>query len=728
MKVGKSAITPKQTAGNCRRFCLTALVTLMSGPSVAADEDIYFSNLPVVATVSRLPQALADAPGSVTVIDREMIKASGVRDLNDIFRLVPGFNTYPFNSDAAPRVTYHGITDEEFSPRVQVLVDGRSQYSPLFRSGVNWAIMPVALEDIERIEVVRGSNSASYGSNAFLGVINIITVDSSQVKGVSVSASHGNQGVRDYTLRTGGRFGTLGNFRFTYQQRDDQGLTDQWDWKDGFRARLFDFRADLTLTERDQLTINAGQALGVNLNGTGRKAIVGNVVQSYEDPCSPFFSISQSNTFLQLMWQRALSPDSDLQVRYAHIEDWGSGNHVERCGNTSFNGNSDLLYRVDLYGDKGTRDELEIQHTFSPWQAVRLVWGFGSSWEATRSETMFHGNPTIRRQVSRIFGNVEWKAAERVTLNAGATAEHDTLAGPTFSPRLSASYHLTPENTVRLGWSRAHRTPSAIDLRGDRWKSPFSTAAGTPIPADELYVRRFYADGSIEPERIDSYELAYLGDWKSLRMSLDVRLYHEIIPNRLLSLRRRLTDPALCEISSGPPFVCTGGATAEYTTNAQHVETEGIEYQWRWQPWEGTRLLFNQAFTHIYSHYLETLDTSESAQRLENIQLLTQMSAPRRSATAMLMQKLPLGLEFSATHYWVGAMKWTQNSMVLPYKRLDLRLAYPFRIGSTGGELAYVLQSANGEHGEFKFDPDGAVGPAGRIVSERQWLTLRLDF
>jgi iron complex outermembrane receptor protein len=80
------------------------------GVAFAADEDIYFSELPVVASVSRLPQRLADAPTAVTVVDRDMIKASGARDLNDIFRLVPGFQTYPNNTEPA-KVTYHGMGD-----------------------------------------------------------------------------------------------------------------------------------------------------------------------------------------------------------------------------------------------------------------------------------------------------------------------------------------------------------------------------------------------------------------------------------------------------------------------------------------------------------------------------------------------------------------------------------------------------------------------------------------
>jgi iron complex outermembrane receptor protein len=206
----------------------------MSGNARSADEDAYFSELPIVASVSRLPQKLADAPAAVTVVDRDMIKASGARDLNDIFRLVPGFQTYPNNTEAA-RATYHGLGDGDYAPRVQVLIDGRSMLSPLFGSGVNWATLPVALEDIERIEVVRGTNAVSYGSNAFLGVINIITVDPALVRGTSVS-NYGNQ--MSVTIRSG-RAARLVRSGFShYRHQNGDGHIDNW--IDSYR-HLFDF-------------------------------------------------------------------------------------------------------------------------------------------------------------------------------------------------------------------------------------------------------------------------------------------------------------------------------------------------------------------------------------------------------------------------------------------------------------------------------------------------------
>lgn len=236
------------------------LFSLLCSNALAEDQ-LFFAELPVVASVSRLPQRQADAPASVTVIDREMLRASGVRSLNDIFRLVPGFQTFA-HSDTTARVNYHGVTDDnDFSPRVQVLVDGRSLHSPLFRGGVNWALIPVAIEDIERIEVVRGSNSVSYGTNAFLGVINIITVDPTLVNGASVSVSAGSQGVRDVTLRGGGRIGE-GNFRVTYQEDSDNGLDDSYDWEDSYRVRRLDARVDYQLGMRDALEFNLGKVEG----------------------------------------------------------------------------------------------------------------------------------------------------------------------------------------------------------------------------------------------------------------------------------------------------------------------------------------------------------------------------------------------------------------------------------------------------------------------------------
>lgn len=704
-----------------RSFLLPLLLSALP-TAVRAEVDGFFSDLPVVATVSRLPQRLADAPTSVTVIDRDIIRASGARDLNDVFRLVPGFQTFPHNTDSA-RVTYHGLTDEDFSPRVQVLVDGRSLYSPLFRNGVNWALIPVALEDIERIEVVRGTNAVSYGSNAFLGVINIITVDASLTRGFSVAASQGGQGIADYTLRGGGRLGEAGALRFTYQQRSDNGLTDRYDWRDFYDTRLLDLRADLQPSNIDSLEIGLGRVEAVSqfgrldfATGTGK----------LDDP---FRDYEQSSTHLQLLWRRVPDAGRELRVRYAFSEDWASDAHGETktSGFTSGGATVPILMNVNAYGGRSRTHEVEAQYTFAPFADTRLAWGGSWRLDSLSAPDYLYGRDEVSRRVGRVFGNLEWKPATWFTGNVGASQEYDSLGGDHLSPRASGNFHLDAQNTVRLGYAKAYRTGSIVDYLGDRRYLPYATTAGVPIPLGSVYRRRFLGDAQMPAERMESYEIGYLGDWKPVRMSFDMRLFHEHIPNRLMIVSRNLPG-SLCDVrdlSGG----CYGGTTsADFTTPTQDVVVQGMEYQWRWQPLDNTRLMLGQAFTRITADFLP--DPALSAQDRDKLYLLTTRSAPSHSTSLMLMQKLPWNLEFSTSAYWLARTRWSQNTEVPGYHRVDARLAWPFNIGGQRGELAYTVQSLNGEHVEFKGQNGNDTGTllASRRVERREWVSLRLDF
>ena len=691
-----------------RPLWMAALAGMCSNGALwAADEDAYFSELPIVASVSRLPQRLADAPTAVTVVDRDMIKASGARDLNDIFRLVPGFQTYPNNTEAA-RVTYHGLGDGDYAPRVQVLINGRSMLSPLFGSGVNWAALPVALEDIERIEVVRGTNAVSYGSNAFLGVINIITVDPALVRGVSVSTNYGNQNVRDYSLRTGGKIGESGDFRFTYRYQNDDGLTNRYNWIDSYASRLLDLRADFALNEWDSLQFSLGQAEGVTQNGRLKPNKKG-VLQA--DPTNPFRDVRQTDNYAQLVWRRVLSNDSDIQLRYSYVADQSDDAFAVVLPGLA-------PVRVNQSGDEGIRHEIELQHTMRAYETARLVWGTSWRSDALRSEWTLRNEGIVRRDVGRVFGNVEWQPAPWFTGNLGLAGENDSLAGFHAAPRVSTNFHFNAENTVRFGASRAYRTGSIQNYRGHE---------ETPIPNVGPY-KPFYefisvGNPNMPAERLDTVEVGYLGDWRDWRSSLDVRLYNEKIHDRLFRI----------DLGYG------NTAVPSSTIPIQDVQITGIEYQFKWQPFEATRIVLNQAFARIQSDYLAsalalqhttlTDPAAVAGNKAQQIANFTNQSMPGRSTSILLMQKLPWGLEFSTAAYWQGKMKWSTNTESIAYHRVDARLGYPFHFGGFGGELAYVVQSLNGAHGEYKSAYNSpAVQPDDRVVDRRQWVSLRLDY
>lgn len=180
---------------------LSLLLGMLIGLPVLAD-DLFLdgSALPEVLTATRLKQSPAAVPGSMTVLDNELIRASGARDISELLRLVPGMMVGAISGNQAT-VNYHGTNASE-ARRMQVLIDGRSVY----RAGlatVDWSDIPVAMEDIERIEVFRGPNTVSYGANALMAVVNIITRAPANSHGTRFKVTRGQRGISDWYASQG---------------------------------------------------------------------------------------------------------------------------------------------------------------------------------------------------------------------------------------------------------------------------------------------------------------------------------------------------------------------------------------------------------------------------------------------------------------------------------------------------------------------------------------------
>lgn len=682
---------------------LVYLATLLPAAPACADDGLFFGDLPTVLTVSRLAQPQSEAPGSVTVIDHEMIVASGARDLSDLLRLVPGFQVTSRNNEPA-RVSYHGLGDDDYSPRVQVLIDGRSQYSPLFRGGVNWDVLPVALADIDHIEVIRGSNSAAYGSNAFLGVVNIITLDASQTRGLAISASQGNGGIAERSVRWGGRIGQA-DVRMTVQQRSDSGWdrqpdqdTTTTDWNDGQRLRLFDLRGDLPVGDADSLQFGLG--------GAGNRLGVGDPTEDL----NPDRDQTESSRYLQLTWRHVINDDSETRLAYYHVEDRIDDDYYDTL---AFAPGVTLGFDAQRSGHS-TRDDLEFQHTLAlPEHASRLVWGMEGRWDSVVFPLYYGSDAAQHRDVERLFGSFEWRPQPLWIVNTGASLEHDSGSGSTLAPRFGINRHLDEAQTLRFVVSRAYRSPSTSQLIGNYRISP-STINGAPVSVGSYYQYKFLGNADLRPERVDAIEIGYHGDWRALRSNLDVRLYREQVHDRLLSVDTLLPD-GYCNVYPGNTVLCQ--QPVKYTVNGQDVDLHGIEYQWQWQPFDGSRLIVSQAFEYLHAH-LQTFASTDSASNLARLNEQTEQSAPQRSDTVMWMQQLGSGVSYSLVYYRIGTIQWTQNSENGSYQRIDGRLAYAFRVGGKRAEAAFTLQSLDGTHDEFRTN---------RPVRERGWLTLSLE-
>src|SRR3984957_16629254 len=142
-----------------------------------------------VTTASKEPEEVWNTPAAIYVLTQEDIRRSGATNVPDILRLVPGVEVARIDSDHWA-VGIRGF-GSEFSKSVLVLIDGRSVYTPLF-AGVYWELQNVLLEDVERIEVIRGPGGTIWGANAVNGVINIITKSTKDTHGALASVSGGN--------------------------------------------------------------------------------------------------------------------------------------------------------------------------------------------------------------------------------------------------------------------------------------------------------------------------------------------------------------------------------------------------------------------------------------------------------------------------------------------------------------------------------------------------------
>jgi iron complex outermembrane recepter protein len=639
-------------------FCLT-LIAFASAASaqtgVVASEKDYFDDMPVVLSVSRLPQRLDETPGAVTVLDRDFIRRSGARDVADLLRLVPGFQSSASFYSVAPTASYHGAFDS-YSNRMQVLVDGRSVYSPYFIGSVGPGLQTVALEDIERIEILRGSNSAAYGARAFLGVVNIVTRHTSVTLGTQGALTAGQNGVRDAQARLGWGNDTA-TYRITVDQRADDGLAGS---NGNNQVNRFNFRSDFFTSAGDEVQLRLG-----NYAIDSGKGFPGNIND-------PLRNSQFDSSYVQADWRRSLSADEDLAVSWSHTQETYLDDFPFPLAALGLKG----TYVVSGSG-QASSDALSLQHTFRASPVTRVVWGGEFRHETVTSAALYATDADFVTDFTRLFGNLEWRAAPSVVVNAGAMAEKSSVTGETLSPRLMANWHFAQGQTLRAGVSKAYRPPSTFEKFVDlKYVLPNGRT-----------IQQILATGHVSPERVVTNELGYLGEFPQWGASLDVRAYREKIDG---FIRQK-----------------TVTAQPRNYANDEDFAIQGWEYQFKWRPWAGAQFILNQAYTDIGAFSKPKGNG-------------TAFAAPKRSSTLVYFQKFPNGLDFSLSHQDSGTATLAGDGLdsQQAFTRTDMRLGWPLRWGTHTGELAFTVQNLGQPYADY----DKLFA-----FNRRAFVTLRLD-
>lgn len=668
-----------------------ALLVLIAGALSAAaaaqgrataGESPFFEELPTVLSASRLPQVLHEAPGAVTILDRDFIRATGYRDVARLLRLVPGMQIGQERGHGQ-WVTYHGL-GSDFPSEIQVLIDGRSVYAPSSFGGVDWSGLSLTVDEIERIEVVRGTNSNAFGANAFLGVINIITRHSQQDRGSRGQVNVGNHGIADLQAAWSGGDDDLG-VRISAVQTRDNGFSGVHDSR---HSQVLSLRSDYRVDARNELMLRAGYNKSERGLGYPDSIFDNNAVRTS----------STTDYSLHLTWRHSVGEDEEWLASFYHNRESGIDHWLA---------NGMGFQNVPLSrGTDSTRSNAEIQHRFTLAPQARVVWGLEARQDEADSPGLFAGGNPPKHKLYRAFSNLDWRLAPGWQLNLGALVEKNGAAATQFIPRAFVNWQASGTDTFRAGYSRAWQQRNLFEVYGDvRAYDPKGAPGALPIAWP------YVPNPNLRIPHVDTVELGYLGRFPSIDATLDVRVFNERISDFVI--RQRFPVSPLGQLALPLP-------TSQFTNLDSAVELRGIEYQLRTRPWRGGELLL--------SHTL-----IDRRMKQEEIR---QRTSPH-SASLTWLQKYPAGWTSTASLLRMGPLAGGYGyvpgceTTSKPYTTLDLRIARAFRFEGRKAEVALNGINLGSPHQEIADRSEQClpahVGKPVNPASSMVWMSLSIE-
>ena len=658
-------------------------VGVICGSACAAgypSEKDYLQELPIVLSASRLSQPISETPNAMTVIDRDMIVASGARNIADVFKLVPGMYV-GYASGHTPIVSYRGITDE-YARRMQVLVDGRSIYLPILGQ-VDWTELPLDIGDIERIEVIRGPSAASHGSNSVQGVINIFTRGATDARKIELFARRGDAGVSDVTARFGGA-GDSWDYRVTLASRGDSGFDPLPDvtsipLNDNNCTQLINTQIGYRPTGSDTIDVRLGYSDSTRQLGD---------LSAGWTATSLFTGLRDQKVgsdFEQLTWLHTFAGNSDLQLNYYHIgrnmKDQRYSTPCVNCAPTALNliasGSYPLSEDAVIH-----RHDLEMQHTLNTSPDNRVVWGIGARQDSATAPNSLRYSATWREY--RLFAHDEWRITPASLINIGAMAEKNALLQTRVSPRASYNYHLTLRDTLRASVSVAYRNPEMVEELGNQ------SVLLNNVAGKQWTWHNFSAAGGLSPEKTIAREIGYIGQLDEAGSTLDVRAFHD-----------QISDIIWIDLVADPDSIVTP-KSFQSDFNAFYSGVEGtLNYNFGTR----SRLIVNYAHQVAGASPSRISPIAAINASLQSYAYKYRETVPLNSASLLFSRDFSGGMQLGVGFYHIDPVRSLDAGTMQPLTRyLDLRIAQRFgswqskekRSGS--GEIALIVQNALSDH------------------------------
>ncbi|MBK8336230.1 MAG: TonB-dependent receptor [Sterolibacteriaceae bacterium] len=627
------------------RIAAACLACAAAGAAVAGDDEVpALEDLlkAEVTSVARKPQALADTPAAVYVITADDIARSGATSIPEALRLAPGVNVARI-SNAMWAVTIRGFNGR-FANKLLVMIDGRSVYSPLF-SGTLWEAQDTLLEDIDRIEVIRGPGAAMWGANAVNGVINIITKRARATQGTQVVVGGGTTERAFGSVRHGLALGDDAHMRLYAKgfAVDSSVTADGSEGRDEWRSQRAGMRYDRRLGE-GRLTL-----LADTFHYTaGDQWVVPRITPFMTPP------------YTQLLPQDQASHGASASLRY----EWSGASGAENALQTSF-AHSNFGVGQTIAEDRETID-LDFQQRIQLGKSHDVVWGLG--YRHSRDQIDASGNvefavPGRSARLAAVFVRDEITLVpQRWHLTLGTRFEHDSYTGFDAQPDLRLRFSPDPADTLWAAISRAVRTPS----RGERDAQigNYSAAPGTemnPMPLPAL-LPLVVPESDLRPERLTQLDLGWRKQF-SQQLAVDLNAFYGRFRDTVAS---RSGDPSLIFAQSPFGLVPVAISSPVVRDMRMPARTKGLELSADWRAMPSLRLQGSYSL-------LSLRVTPPGNPAGDSLAALYEGSAPRRQWSLRAAWDVARGQR---------ADLWLRCSGALPpmgipgYTTLDLRYAW----------------------------------------------------
>jgi iron complex outermembrane receptor protein len=602
-----------------------------------------------VTSVSKKDQKLLKVAAAIYVITQEDIRRSGATNIPDLLRFVPGVDVARIDAKSWA-VSIRGFSSL-FGNKVLVLIDGRSVYTHTF-SGVFWDQQDVPLEDIERIEVIRGPGGTIWGANAVNGVINIITKSAKATRGGLVSVGTGSEQRAAATVQYGGAIGSTGAYRVfgKYFNIGSSPLPNNADAGDAWWGSHAGFRSDWVLSPRDALTIEGD-----------------------------FLHSQEGETFTEVI-SRALPRQETYNNRF----DVNVGDLLAKWKHTLRNGSDvSLLVSYDAYhkANSGLHEtvntaNVNFQHHLEVGTRNDVVWGLDYQvahfYDGTgNSITILPQHQT--ENLFSVFFQDEVKLTGALSLTLGSKIEHNAYTGFEYEPGAQLVWTPSVNQAIWASASQSIRQPSRVDYGISKDLATFS------LPAGGFGLVTLSGTPHTASERLHDYEVGYraqVNQHVALDITAFLSYYHH--------LQTMEPQAPFFTASPGPPHLVTP-LLFDYKA---HATDSGVEATATWKATNHWKLI--PSYTFLNMKVLRNASSGDTT--VEQ----TPGLSPRNQFGVRSFVDLPHHLEWDQTVGYVGALP---SGGVPAYTRLDTRFGW--RIGESA-EFSIVGQNLlRPRHAEF---------------------------